>query len=71
MVQEKEGTGVLLDDSCIRKEETGALEKKESGLMYSIFFFFFFFCLRSFYWRPRFSTPEILLYFSLQHPLHI
>ena len=42
MVQEKEGTGVLLDDSCIRKEETGALEKKESGLMYSIFFFFFF-----------------------------
>ena len=33
---------------------------------------FFFFCLRRFYWRPRFSTPEILLillYFSLQHPL--
>ena len=32
----------------------------------------FFFCLRRFYWRPRFSTPEILLillYFSLQHPL--
>ena len=28
------------------------------------------FCLRSFSWRPRFSTPEILLYFSLQHPLH-
>ena len=29
-----------------------------------------FFYLRSFFWRPRFSTPEILLYFSLQHPLH-
>ena len=30
----------------------------------------FFFCLRSFYWRSRFSTPEILLYFSQQHPFH-
>ena len=30
----------------------------------------FFFCLRSLYWRSHFSTPEILLYFSLQHPLH-
>ena len=30
----------------------------------------FFFCLRSFYWWPRLLTSEILLYFSLQHPLH-
>ena len=35
----------------------------------NIYIYIFFFCLRSLQWRPRFSTPEILLYFSLQHPL--
>ena len=33
------------------------------------FFFFFFLPQEFFYWRPRFSPPEILQYFSLQHPL--
>ena len=28
-----------------------------------------YYCLRSLYWRPRFSPPGILQYFSLQHPL--
>ena len=31
----------------------------------------FFFCLMSLYWRLCVSTPEILLYFSLQHPLQV
>ena len=30
-----------------------------------------YFGLRSFYWSPRFSPSEILLYFSLQHPLQL
>ena len=33
MVQKKEGTEVLLVCWCIRKEETGALEKKKSCLI--------------------------------------
>ena len=31
---------------------------------------FFCFCLRSIYWRGLILHSEILLYFSLQHPLH-
>ena len=40
--------------------------------IHSVIFLFvcLFFCLSKFHLRPRFSTPEILLYFSLQHPLH-
>ena len=38
-------------------------------LVTTILFLTIFFCLSSFYWRPRISTPEIILYFSLQHSL--